>query len=149
MTHYEAALLLVRAQGDPAQEGLILNSLGVTLTELGRPEEARTALEESVAVSRRTGERLLEAHALAALGQVSRSSSRSNGPRATSSSRAISGTRSATGPVRAGCCFASPKRMRRWANTEAARAAISDAVRIAGETGHAALAAACRALAVS
>jgi tetratricopeptide (TPR) repeat protein len=44
----------------------------VTLTELNRPEEARTALEESVGLSRESGEQLLEAHALAALGQVSR-----------------------------------------------------------------------------
>ena len=39
--------------------------------ELGRPEEARTVLEESLALSRSIGERQFEAHALAALGQVS------------------------------------------------------------------------------
>jgi tetratricopeptide (TPR) repeat protein len=49
---------------------LILNSLGVTLTRLHRPEEARTALEESVGLTRESGQPLLEAHALAALGQV-------------------------------------------------------------------------------
>jgi len=72
LRHYEAALLLVREHGDRAQEGLILNSLGVTLTKLCRPEEARTALEESVALGRETGAQLLEAHALAGLGQVCR-----------------------------------------------------------------------------
>ena len=39
LTHYEAALLLVREQGDRAQEALILNSLGVTLTELDGPKK--------------------------------------------------------------------------------------------------------------
>src|SRR5262249_14005436 len=70
--HYEAALLLVRDQNDPAQEGVVLNSLGVTLSRLNRPEEARTVLEESLALNRETGQRLLEAHALAGLGHVSR-----------------------------------------------------------------------------
>ena len=39
--------------------------------KLGRPDEARTVLEESLALSRAIGEHQLEAHALAALGQVS------------------------------------------------------------------------------
>ena len=72
LTHYEAALLLVRELGDRVQEGLILNSLAVTLTKLHRPEEARTALEESIGLCRECGQPLLEAHALAALGQVDR-----------------------------------------------------------------------------
>jgi tetratricopeptide (TPR) repeat protein len=72
LTHYEAALRLVRAQGDRVREGLILNSLGVTLPKLHRFDEARAALDASVALNRETGERLLEAHALAALGQLSR-----------------------------------------------------------------------------
>ena len=55
LAHYEAALLLSREDHDPAQEGLILNSLGVTLSKLNRPEEARTVLEESVALNRQTG----------------------------------------------------------------------------------------------
>src|SRR5204862_1412963 len=41
-------------------------------SRLNRPEEARTALEESAALNRSTGQRLLEAHALAGLGHVSR-----------------------------------------------------------------------------
>jgi tetratricopeptide (TPR) repeat protein len=40
------------------------------LARLNRHDEARTALEESVILNRQTGERLLEAHALAALGDV-------------------------------------------------------------------------------
>jgi tetratricopeptide (TPR) repeat protein len=72
LAHYEAASLLARAQNDPLQEGVILNSLGVTLSRLNRPEEARTVLEESVTLNRDTGQHLLEAHALAGLGHVSR-----------------------------------------------------------------------------
>jgi tetratricopeptide (TPR) repeat protein len=45
--------------------------MGVALTRLLRYDEARAVLEESVAVTRETGERLLEAHALAALAEVS------------------------------------------------------------------------------
>jgi serine/threonine protein kinase/tetratricopeptide (TPR) repeat protein len=76
LEHYEAALALVRgplladtgrARGD---EVVLLNSLGVSLTRLGRPDEARTVLEEGLALSREIGERQLEAHALAALGLV-------------------------------------------------------------------------------
>jgi tetratricopeptide (TPR) repeat protein/class 3 adenylate cyclase len=77
LRHYEAALRLVRDQGgDRANEGLLLNSLGVTLSRLHRHEEARTALEESVALNRDRGDRLLEAHALAALGDVWRARGR-------------------------------------------------------------------------
>lgn len=72
LTHYEAALPLVRAYGSPVQEALILNSLGVTLTKVDRPKEALDALVEGLGRSRTTGQRLLEAHALAALGQLSR-----------------------------------------------------------------------------
>jgi hypothetical protein len=45
--------------------------MGVTLARLHRHEEARTVLEDSVALNGSTGERLLEAHALAALADVS------------------------------------------------------------------------------
>jgi hypothetical protein len=45
--------------------------MGVTLARLRRYDEARTVLEESVAHTRRSGERLLEAHGLAALADVS------------------------------------------------------------------------------
>jgi tetratricopeptide (TPR) repeat protein len=70
LRHYEIALALLRRVGDRVHEGLALNSLAVTLARLNRHDEARTALEESVLLNRQTGERLLEAHALAALGDV-------------------------------------------------------------------------------
>ena len=74
---------------------MILNSLGVTLSKLNRPEEARTVLEESVALNRGTGQPLLEAHALAALGHVSRTLGRSIARRRTI-------PQSARSPARAG-----------------------------------------------
>jgi tetratricopeptide (TPR) repeat protein len=49
---------------------LALNSIAVTLTRLNRHEEARTVLEESIELNRESGQQLLEAHALAALGDV-------------------------------------------------------------------------------
>jgi tetratricopeptide (TPR) repeat protein len=67
LTHYEAALTEVRRTDQRADEGLILNSLGVTLSRLGQHEEARRVLEESVALNEATGQRLLQAHALAGL----------------------------------------------------------------------------------
>src|SRR5882757_315399 len=70
LRHYEIALALLRRIGDRVHEGLALNSLAVTLARLNRHDEARTALEESVLLNRQTGEVLLEAHALAALGDV-------------------------------------------------------------------------------
>lgn len=72
MSHYEIALVQARELHDRASEGLLLNSLGVTLARLDRCEEARTVLEQSVALNRDSGEKLLEAHALAALGDVRR-----------------------------------------------------------------------------
>ena len=69
--HYDAALRLCRQTGDRVHEGLMLNCVGLALTRLQRFDEARTVLEESVAVNRETSERLLEAHALAALADVS------------------------------------------------------------------------------
>jgi predicted ATPase/class 3 adenylate cyclase len=72
LAHYEAALLVAREQQDATQEAVILNSLGVTLTRLNRPEEARTVLEESASLSRSTSQPLLEAHALTGLGHISR-----------------------------------------------------------------------------
>src|SRR5262245_28213914 len=71
LRHYDAALALARSEGNAIHEVVILNSLGVSLTKLGRREEARTVLERSLALSREIDERQLEAHALAAMGQVS------------------------------------------------------------------------------
>jgi tetratricopeptide (TPR) repeat protein len=71
LRHYDAGLRLCRETGDRVHEGLMLNSMGVALTRLQRFDEARTVLEESAWLNRQTGERLLEAHALAALADVS------------------------------------------------------------------------------
>ena len=53
-----------------ADEAVTLNSIGACLTRLGRRDEARTVLSESLALSRQLGERQLEAHALTTLGHV-------------------------------------------------------------------------------
>ncbi|HYL30517.1 MAG TPA: tetratricopeptide repeat protein [Gemmatimonadales bacterium] len=74
--HYEAALAQVRRMDQRADEGVILNSLGVTLSRLGRHEEACRVLNESVTLNEATGERLLLAHALAALGEASAATGR-------------------------------------------------------------------------
>lgn len=59
----------------------MLNSMGVTLAHLHRHEEARTVLEESVALNRGSGEQLLEGHALTALADVSLQIGRSEAAR--------------------------------------------------------------------
>jgi len=71
LNHYECALALAREDGSVANTVVILNGLGASLTRLDRPDEARTVLEESLALSRTAGQRQLEAHALAALAHVS------------------------------------------------------------------------------
>ncbi len=68
--HYEAALRVCRESADRVHEGLILNSLGATLSRLRRWDEARTVLGDAMRVSEHTGERQLQAHALAMLGDV-------------------------------------------------------------------------------
>ncbi|MGE5232325.1 MAG: tetratricopeptide repeat protein, partial [Deltaproteobacteria bacterium] len=68
--HYETALAQVRRTDRQADEGVILNSLGVTLGRLGRHEDACRVLDESVTLNEATGERLLLAHALAAMGDA-------------------------------------------------------------------------------
>ena len=62
------SLRLCRERKDRVHEGLILNSLGATLLKLRRYDEARTALEEAVQLNAATGERRLEAHSHAVLG---------------------------------------------------------------------------------
>ena len=83
VTHYECALALAREDSNVAHEVVILNGLGASLTRLGRPDEARTVLEEGLALSRTIGERQLEGYALAALGHVSLTT----GDRATAAQR--------------------------------------------------------------
>jgi len=70
LTHYEAALAEVRRTDQRADEGLILNSLGVTLNRLSRYDDACRVLDESVTLNEAAGQRLLLAHALAALGDA-------------------------------------------------------------------------------
>ena len=70
LKHYETALAQIRRTDRQADEGVILNSLGVTLGRLGRHEDACRVLDESVTVNEAIGERLLLAHALAALGDA-------------------------------------------------------------------------------
>ena len=103
LNHYEAALLLAREHGDRVQEGVILNGLGVTLSKLNRPEEARTVLEESVTLNRETGQRLLEAHAQAGLGHVSRSLGRFDRAAESFEQSRSFVARPATGSVKPGC----------------------------------------------
>lgn len=76
LTHYEAALRAVRRTDQRGDEGVILNSLGVTLSRLERHEEACRVLAESATLNEATGQRLLLAHALAALGDASAATGR-------------------------------------------------------------------------
>ena len=68
--------MLARELDDRGFEGLALNSLGVTLSRLNRHEEARTVLEESIALNEASGDAQLQAHALGALADVYRASGR-------------------------------------------------------------------------
>ncbi len=70
LSHYEAALVLVRAQANRRHEAVVLNSLGACLTKLGRRDEARTVLEDSLTTTREIDAPELEADALSALGRV-------------------------------------------------------------------------------
>lgn len=70
LRHYERFLVLARDLGDRSCEGLALNSLGVTLSRLNRHEEARTVLEESIALNEAANNLQLQAHALGALAEV-------------------------------------------------------------------------------
>ena len=68
--------MLARELDDRGCEGLALNSLGVTLCRLNRREEARTVLEESIALNEASGDRMLQAHALGVLSDVYQASGR-------------------------------------------------------------------------
>ena len=71
LRHFELALALFQALGDDAGSGQMMNSVGVSLSALGRCDEARNQLERAVAHHARSGQTLLEGHALAALGDLS------------------------------------------------------------------------------
>ena len=70
LAHYDAAFVLFRDLGDEIHASLMLNSRGVTLKQLERHEEAARCLDEAVTMHRQTGQQQMEAHALAALGDV-------------------------------------------------------------------------------
>ena len=70
LTGFEASFESLTAAGDDTHAGLALNSIGRTLRDLGRLDEARARLEEAIALNRGSGQRLLEAHGEAALGDV-------------------------------------------------------------------------------
>jgi serine/threonine protein kinase/predicted ATPase len=141
--HYEAALLVVRDQHDTVHEGLILNSLGVTLARLDRLDEARTVLEESVTLNQKTGQQVLEAHALSALGGVSRRTGRLDEARQlfdrSLALRRARGDLAGEGwmHVRLAEVLAG------MGNSEAARVALNAATIVADELNDAALKAAC------
>ena len=68
--HFEQALSPFREREHSAGVGLALNGVGVTLVRQGRVEEGRARLEEALVHNRAAGERLLEGHALSALGDL-------------------------------------------------------------------------------
>ena len=70
LSAYEGALEIFHELADEVHEGLMLNSIGATLRKLDQPAEARRRLEEAVQRNRSTGQRLLEGHGLAALGDL-------------------------------------------------------------------------------
>jgi pimeloyl-ACP methyl ester carboxylesterase/tetratricopeptide (TPR) repeat protein/class 3 adenylate cyclase len=67
---YREALHVYKDLEDWVHAGLILNSLGVTLRDMGQTVDAVANLREALEVNRMTGERLLEAHSLAVLGEL-------------------------------------------------------------------------------
>ncbi|HXW07338.1 MAG TPA: tetratricopeptide repeat protein [Vicinamibacterales bacterium] len=70
LRHFERALELFAALGDDEGTGLMMNSIGVTLSALGLGADADARLQQALAHHRRTGQRHLEGHALAALGDL-------------------------------------------------------------------------------
>ena len=70
LEYYDAALAICHEAGDDINAGVILNSQGVCLRALGRRSEARAALRDALVTSRRSGQRLVEAHALSVLGDI-------------------------------------------------------------------------------
>src|SRR5690606_9395131 len=66
----EAGVAVDAQLSDDHGAGLMLNSIAVTLKAMGRVDEARGRLAESIALHRRSGGHLLEGHARAALGDI-------------------------------------------------------------------------------
>jgi CHAT domain-containing protein len=67
-------LSLHHAAGDRSNEAAVLEGLGLTLTGLGRPGEAREALQAALAINRRLRERYAERDVLGRLAEVERDS---------------------------------------------------------------------------
>jgi serine/threonine protein kinase/tetratricopeptide (TPR) repeat protein len=70
LAHFEHALQLFEALGDDAGAGQMMNSIAVSLSAMGRRSAARERLEHALSHHQRTRQSQLEAHALAALGDV-------------------------------------------------------------------------------
>jgi tetratricopeptide (TPR) repeat protein len=70
LEHYRSAFEIFQNLGDIVHAGLISNSLGVTLHKLGRLKQAASMLQGALDMHRASGQRLLEGHALAALGDI-------------------------------------------------------------------------------
>jgi len=70
LAHFERALDSFQTLDDVPGAGLMMNSIGVSLSALGRRVEARERLHQAVAQHERTAQPRLEGHALAALGDV-------------------------------------------------------------------------------
>jgi tetratricopeptide (TPR) repeat protein len=71
LQHYELAFAIFGDLRNTAHAGLMLNSVAITLKQLGQLAEAQNRFIEAVALHRKTGQLQLEAHALAALGDIS------------------------------------------------------------------------------
>ncbi len=105
---YERALEIFRERADQVHVGLVLNSIGAVLRDSDRLEDALDQLREALDTNRQSGQRRLESHSLATLGDVSAA------PRLESPDRHLCNTRRRSnyvehleiGMVRGGCCFA-------------------------------------------
>ena len=117
-----------RSGEPPAHEAVILNSLGVSLTKLGRRDEARTVLEESLALSRR--DRRSPARSAragrAGSGVAERPRSHARGRMLRAVSRRAAGA-SAIAPAKDGCVCAWPRSATRPAMSRRRATALSAA----------------------
>jgi tetratricopeptide (TPR) repeat protein len=68
--HYERAFEVFSTLSDDMHSGLMLNSIGATLRRLDRPVEAERRLREGLQLHERSGQKQLEAHALALIGDL-------------------------------------------------------------------------------
>src|SRR5262249_48344881 len=70
LRHYRSAFEIFQNSGDFVHAGLMLNSMGVTLKNLGKTDEAVSTLKLAAEMNHSTKERLLEGHSFAVLGEV-------------------------------------------------------------------------------